>query len=98
MSRHSPGPWRAEGDQIIAADGYVIFDAGGPHLHESHDADKGHWKYEDGSARDIGEDEEEANARRAAACFNACRNFETETLEQVVAGKRQMMLTNTVTA
>ena len=66
ITQASPGPWEADGAEVIAADGYRILE-GGVHRHKSHDADKGHWSYEDGSARDIGEGEEEANAILAAA-------------------------------
>lgn len=68
---HTPLPWRADGDRVYGADGYIVADTGSVHVHETHDGDKGHWNYEDGSARDFSQEEEEANAALIVAALAA---------------------------
>lgn len=70
--KHTPGPWHVADDgwstEVYAADGYEIVDAGqGPHLHETHDGNSGHWATTEGAHVERSEEEERANARLIAA-------------------------------
>lgn len=71
---HTPTPWRV-GDYalVVGADGYVVADGSGVHILDGRPDDAPHWNYEDGSARDIDEAEEVANA---AFIVEAVNNYE----------------------
>lgn len=67
-AKHTPGPWHLRKDahvDVVGADGYVIADCGGVHVHENHNGDT-HWATTPGAAREMSEQEEEANARLIA--------------------------------
>ena len=70
-AQHTAAPWTWEGTDVYGADAYSLADVASVHLHKDHDADAGHWNYEDGSAREFTPEEEEANARLIAAAPEA---------------------------
>lgn len=70
MSKHTPTPWRVgdDGTTVYDANGYEIVDAAqGPHLHETHDGNKGHWATTPGAYIERSGDEERGIARLIAA-------------------------------
>lgn len=76
-TKHTPGPFEADGTQVYDRDGYEIVDCRGVHLHRDHDGNKGHWASVPGSHRDVSDEEAAANAALFAAAPDLLAACET---------------------
>lgn len=75
MSAHTPEPWRI--GKSTPHMGCVVSDHPVEGISGANE-----WDYYDGNM--VAESVSPANARRIAACVNACKGFDIETLESLV--------------